>query len=123
MKLTAERQVNEGALRAHEQQLPISNLWDFVPASCHVVGYAPAFSGGNSMLDPTSQNRTILDEVNSQAGYPAGSLIPPTDRVLFADATINENLDGSGSWNDVVGGLLTAKILHRKHPLQFSDRL
>jgi prepilin-type processing-associated H-X9-DG protein len=31
-------------------------------------------------------------------------LIPPSDRVLFADATINSQLNGSGSWITVQGG-------------------
>lgn len=79
-------------------------LWYWVANVSHVVGYAAAFSGSLSMLDPTNQNTTILAEVNTQAGYPNGSLIPATERVLIADATINEQLDGSGSWTSVVGG-------------------
>lgn len=80
------------------------SLWNFVSNDCHVVGYAVAFSGGLSMLNPTNQNTTMMAEVSSQEGYPANSLIPPTERVLFADATINQALDGSGSWTSVQGG-------------------
>jgi len=80
-----------------------ASLWYHVPNYYHVVGYAVAFSGKLSALDPTNQNTTILAEANSQAGYPPGTLIPPTDRVLFADVVINEELDGSGSWTTIQG--------------------
>jgi prepilin-type N-terminal cleavage/methylation domain-containing protein len=83
---------------------PGSSLWNFVTNSCHVVDYAVAFSGGVSVLDATNQNTTLQGEVNRQPGYPAGSLIPPSDRVLFADATINNQLNGAGSWTTVRGG-------------------
>jgi prepilin-type N-terminal cleavage/methylation domain-containing protein len=81
-----------------------NSLWNYVTNNCHVIGYALAFSGGNSMLSPTNQNTSMLAEANTQAGYPANSLIPPSQRVLFADATINQQRDGTGSWTDVVGG-------------------
>ena len=80
------------------------SLWNYIPNDCHVIGYALAFSGGNSMLSPTNQNKSLLTEAGTQAGYPANSLIPTSERVLLADATINQSLDGSGSWTDVVGG-------------------
>ncbi len=96
-----------------------NSLWNFVTNNCHVIGYALAFSGRNSMLAPTNQNTTMLAEAGAQAGYPVNSLISPSERVLFADATINQQLDGSGSWSDVVGGFavhhLSAHLDGQRH--------
>jgi prepilin-type processing-associated H-X9-DG protein len=79
-----------------------SSLWYFNINGIHVMGYVAAFNA--SALDPASQNTSIMPESNTQEGYPTKVMIPATDRVLFADATLNEKANGSGSWADVAGG-------------------
>ena len=61
------------------------------PYGLHVIGYAMAFSGSASKLNPADQNTTILTE---KTPNPVNSLLPPvtvnlSDRVLVADATIS----------------------------------
>ena len=59
---------------------------------------------------PTNQNATILTEANAQEGFPTKTLIPTTDRVLFADATLNSQLNGAGSWSSVAGGFTGSEV-------------
>jgi hypothetical protein len=79
-----------------------ASLWYYNVNNYHVMGYVAAFNA--SALDPTNQNTKILAELNTQEKYPNKTLIPTTDRVLFADATLNTQADGKGSWTDVAGG-------------------
>ena len=71
------------------------NLWNFgqmaatpVPTDMHVIGYALAFSGLNSVLYPTNQNRTLQAETTQG---PVAVLVPVADRVLIADAILSDN--------------------------------
>jgi prepilin-type N-terminal cleavage/methylation domain-containing protein len=73
-----------------------STLWNYAvsanpPAATdfHSVGYAFAFSGVASKLDPTNQNTTLqLERIyNSAAG--TSVTYGPADRVLLADATLS----------------------------------
>jgi prepilin-type N-terminal cleavage/methylation domain-containing protein len=78
----------------------------------HVTGYAFAFSGPTSRLDPTNQNTTIQPEPITVGGRRI--LIPNTDRVLVADATMDAsqefdsynryNLGIRKSYSDITGG-------------------
>jgi prepilin-type N-terminal cleavage/methylation domain-containing protein len=94
------------------------SLWYFNVNNYHVMGYVAAFcasNGVNITLDVTNQNTTTLVERGTQEGFPSGSMIPTSERVLFADATINEKVNGSGSWTTVPGGFTgtgSAKIPH-----------
>lgn len=94
-----------------------SSLWYYVPGAWHVIGYVLAFDASN--LDATNRNKTILSEPNKQEGYPGtlvggNPMIPTTDRVLFADATLNEAANGSGSWTSItIGGF---KVNGQIHP-------
>ena len=82
-----------------------ASLWYYNVNNYHVMGYVVAFNA--SALDATNQNTKLLPESNKQEGYPVATLIPTTDRVLFADATLNVQADGKGSWKDVPGGFPT----------------
>jgi hypothetical protein len=90
-----------------------ASLWYFVTGSFHVMGYTAAFwdpSGVTSKIDPEFQNTTLLPERQRQRKdvenpYLLYTMIPTTDRVLFADATLNSDPSGkTGSWTDVPGG-------------------
>jgi prepilin-type N-terminal cleavage/methylation domain-containing protein len=66
------------------------NLWDFDQAKTfHIIGYALAYNGPASKLDATNQNTKILAEPIVVAGRPI--LVPVSDRVLIADATLSAN--------------------------------
>jgi prepilin-type N-terminal cleavage/methylation domain-containing protein len=56
----------------------------------HVVGYALAFWGlpGTCALDATNQNKTMLSEPTVSGATTI--VVPPSDRVLFADATLSD---------------------------------
>lgn len=90
-----------GSLWYYSFSSPIKPVTDY-----HVIGYVAAFT--SSALDATNKNTTILPELNTQEGYPTATLIPTTDRVLYADANLNTKSDGSGSWNNVPGGFPVA---------------
>lgn len=73
------------------------NLWNCLyvngkpPYGLHILGYAMAFAGTNSVLKPADQNTTIMPE---KTPNPVNTLLPPvtvniSDRVLMADATIS----------------------------------
>ncbi|HEX9046577.1 MAG TPA: prepilin-type N-terminal cleavage/methylation domain-containing protein, partial [Verrucomicrobiae bacterium] len=66
------------------------NLWDF-PAdkSFHIVGYALAFNGPASKLDATNQNTKLQAEAVRIGGNSV--MVPVSERVLVADATLSEN--------------------------------
>jgi prepilin-type N-terminal cleavage/methylation domain-containing protein len=68
--------------------LSANSLWSFGNPAYHVIGYAMAFSGPNSVLISTNQNVTIgLESVM----MPSGNIVKPipSERVLVADATIS----------------------------------
>lgn len=78
-----------------------SSLWNFgADAGFHIIGYSFAFSGPASVLNPTNQNTTMLPET-IQVGSPAPAA---SKRVLVADATINSQASGYGSWTGIMGG-------------------
>jgi prepilin-type N-terminal cleavage/methylation domain-containing protein len=67
-----------------------SCFWNsFASGGYHLIGYALAFGGPVSALDPTNQNTTLQPE-NISVG---GSIIKisASDRVLIADAIISDN--------------------------------
>jgi prepilin-type processing-associated H-X9-DG protein len=67
----------------------------------HVVDYALTLGGGT--LNPTNVNSSIVPQ--SLAFGPA--IMPPalpSRRVLLADATLNLQANGSGSWDSIPGG-------------------
>lgn len=68
---------------------PSSTLWDYdTQGRFHIIGYALAFSGPNSLLDKTNQNKTLQPEGITVGGKT--SLIQVSDRVLIADAIISK---------------------------------
>src|SRR5690242_7022746 len=91
-----------------------ASLWYYAPGNFHVMGYCAAFHDADpnspqSKIDPEFQNSSLLPERQRQRKdvenpYLLYTMIPTTDRVLFADATLNEKHDGSGSWTSVPGG-------------------
>ena len=89
-----------------------ASLWYYSVNNYHVMGYCAAFDAENSAnakLDPEFQNKSLLPELQRQRKdvenpYILYSMIPTTDRVLYADATLNEKHDGSGSWSEIQGG-------------------
>jgi prepilin-type N-terminal cleavage/methylation domain-containing protein len=67
-----------------------SSFWNsFASGGYHLIGYALAFGGPVSALDPTNQNTTLQPEVITING--SSTLVPVTDRVLVADAIISNN--------------------------------
>ena len=75
---------------------PNSTLWNYgvtanPPATSdfHIVGYALAFSGAASRLDPTNQNTTLQAEAIRFQLLGAMVTIPASDRVLVADCTLS----------------------------------
>ena len=86
----------------------------------HVIGYLMAFAGPNSFLTISNQNTTMQPEAPKTTTLPGGAVLPvpsSSDRVLFADATISENLAGSpanpgpaGSFTSVAGGFSVPHI-------------
>ena len=91
-----------------------ASLWYYAPGNYHVMGYCAAFHDADphnpvAKIDPEFQNSSMLPEMQRQRKdkvnpYLTYTLIPTTDRVLFADATINTLADGKGSWTEVPGG-------------------
>jgi prepilin-type N-terminal cleavage/methylation domain-containing protein len=73
-------------------------FWRFAPGTFHVAGYALTVPDLASVI-PTNINYSL---VPGNITYGALTMMPPStsDRVLDADATINEN----GSWTSIVGG-------------------
>ena len=80
--------------------------WNFGAPDFRVIGYSLAFWGrpGNSCLNPTNQNRTILAEQIQNTTVTA----PVSDRVLCADAILSDNATvpavPSNNYTDVQGG-------------------
>jgi len=86
-----------------------NSLWNFANNNFRVMGMVLACAGSQSMLNPTNQNRKITQESITIGS--ASISIPPSDRVLTADATISENMAGTaanpapaGSFAKVDGG-------------------
>jgi|SRR5579862_8341525 len=88
------------------------NLWncDYVngktPGSLHILGYAMAFGGANSVLVVSNQNTTLQPEPVTVSTIPGIPPLPPppiTDRPLMADATIsvNPNTTWANRYNDI----------------------
>jgi prepilin-type N-terminal cleavage/methylation domain-containing protein len=101
----------------------VNSLWNFGPyyynSSFRVMGYVAAFHGyeaspGNNdaKLAITNQNTTLQSEpihitsISSGATYPAP---PNSDRVLFADATLQDTVGGTMSFTVVPGGFQKPK--------------
>lgn len=77
------------------------NLYNYVPGSFHVLDYALTLPGGT--LNATNVNSSTLPQ--SITSGPA--ILPPplpSKRVLIADATLNLQANGSGSWDSIQGG-------------------
>jgi prepilin-type N-terminal cleavage/methylation domain-containing protein len=78
---------------------PTSTFWNFnvnsppTPEDFHIIGYALAFSGPASHLDPTNQNTTLQAE--TMLG--TTTWVPPVQRVLATDAIIS-NGDSTPSY-------------------------
>ena len=67
-----------------------STLWNYdATGGFRTVGYALAFSGPNSKLSPTNQNATIQPERFSFPLLGISYIVPVSERVLVADATIS----------------------------------
>ena len=94
-----------------------STLWNFyvhadppLTTDFHVIGYALALSGPNSILDPTNQNKTLQAESVTMKGQSVSVLVPVSQRVLFADAILSTGNAVPGFSNpgnnyvNVVGG-------------------
>ena len=71
-----------------------STLWNFAVSATpplttdfHVIGYAFAFSGPASTLNPTNRNTTLQVEAIQMGG--ASFLVPVSDRVVIADAIVS----------------------------------
>jgi prepilin-type N-terminal cleavage/methylation domain-containing protein len=65
-----------------------SSFWNsFAANGYHLIGYALAFGGPVSALDPTNQNTTLQPEIITIGGN--STLVPVSDRVLIADAIIS----------------------------------
>ncbi|MBW8863476.1 MAG: hypothetical protein JF609_00850 [Verrucomicrobia bacterium] len=74
-----------------------STLWDFDGATpgFHIIGYALAFAGANSLLSATNQNKTLQAE---PVTTPTGTVtVPVADRVLIADAILSDNANQVGA--------------------------
>ncbi len=97
-------------------------LWNYVPNSYHVVGYAQTFRGTAS-LNPTNVNPSIIPQ-------PIQSILsiipapPVTERVLLADADLtpagqnNPNLMSTYNWTSIKGGYPVAHTSpHLEGPL------
>ena len=55
----------------------------------HTIGYALTFSGSASRLAPTNVNTTIQPERISDLGLGTSYIVPASERVLVADATLS----------------------------------
>jgi prepilin-type N-terminal cleavage/methylation domain-containing protein len=65
-----------------------SSFWNsFAANGYHLIGYALAFGGPASELDPTNQNTTL--EAENMPG--TTTVVPVSERVLVADAIISNN--------------------------------
>jgi prepilin-type N-terminal cleavage/methylation domain-containing protein len=65
------------------------SLWNF-SGSFHITGYAFAFSGGDSILTTTNQNKTLQAESIDSFPVPGQStLYGPAERVLVADVVLS----------------------------------
>lgn len=93
-----------------------STLWNFdATGGFHIIGYALAFNGPNSLLDATNQNKTLQQESITMAGQAIN--IPLADRVLIADATISQfaNLpyaSAANNFNSINGGFMQNGVIY-----------
>jgi prepilin-type N-terminal cleavage/methylation domain-containing protein len=108
------------------------SLWNFGLGNntpFNIVGYAFAFSGNESKLDPTNQNRTLQSEKITVGGKP--TLYSPSQRVLVADVVISggnatpgyqnpannyRSVAGGFTWNGVTYPHLSAHLDGNKVP-------
>jgi len=77
-------------------------FWRFAPDRFHVLDYALTVPD-LANISPTNVNTSIIPQA-VQIGLISFPPAPPTDRVLDADATLNQSADGSGSWNNITSG-------------------
>jgi prepilin-type N-terminal cleavage/methylation domain-containing protein len=74
-----------------------STLWNFnVSGQFHIVGYSLAFSGPASQLATTNQNTSIQPERINNLLLGTSYIVPVSERVLVADATISSGSTLSG---------------------------
>ncbi len=82
-----------------------STLWNFDSSGgFHIIGYALAFSGPNSLLYATNQNTTLQPELIPVPLLGTTLNISLSDRVLLADAILQDA--GTQSFSVVPGGFM-----------------
>ncbi|MES1180795.1 MAG: prepilin-type N-terminal cleavage/methylation domain-containing protein [Verrucomicrobiota bacterium] len=94
---------------------PSSTLWNFQISSdpaklgeFHVCGFAFAFSGVNSLLALTNQNKTL----QAEPMIGTDTLVPPSDRVLTADCILSTGgttpgyLNAANNYTSIPGGFM-----------------
>jgi prepilin-type N-terminal cleavage/methylation domain-containing protein len=77
-------------------------FWRFNPGNFHVLDYALTVPD-LANINPTNVNTTMIPQA-VQFGMVLLPPASPTDRVLDADATLNQAADGSGTWNNITTG-------------------
>jgi hypothetical protein len=80
-----------------------TSLWNYTLNSLHVAGYCFAFSGSLSKSYDANQNKTLQPETITNPLLGTSTIVPVTDRILTADATLST--DNSRGAN---GGYLDA---------------
>ena len=100
---------------------PDSTLWNFNAAGeFHIVGYALAFTGAASKLDPTNQNTTLQPETVKNQLLGTSMTTSISDRVLIADATISPDgaratpgyLHPENNYSSVPGGFTQKGVIY-----------
>jgi hypothetical protein len=77
---------------------PSSTLWNYdATGSFHIIGYALAFNGAASKLDPTNQNTTLQPEVIKMGGV--AMKMQSASRILIADSILSVNAAMPGYQN------------------------
>lgn len=91
------------------------NLYNYQPSSIRVMGYALAL-GGTSSIYPTNMNPSLIPQsmnVSGPLGITVVPAVPPSKRVLAADATISDvnqytySLRYSYNWTSISGGYIS----------------
>ena len=94
-------------------------LWNFDPGGAfHIIGYTMTLTGepygtapwdtsrypNRSYLDATNQNTTLQAEPIKMPAPVGTVMVPVSDRVLLADATLQDTVNGTMSFSVVPGG-------------------
>jgi len=74
----------------------------FAPGAFHVLDYALTVPD-LANINPTNVNSSMIPQ-GIQMGLLSLPAPSPSDRVLDADATLNQAADGSGSWDNITTG-------------------